>query len=74
MNACESANDIEDAKRKLTITCHIFLFFFGLVLVDVNIDPGVLGYRGFGILISHDVILRCGWLAFCLVYVDLFDL
>ena len=58
----------EVAKRKLTITFHIFLV---LILVDVNtdIDP-VLGYRGFGILISHDVScfdLRCGWLAFGLV-------
>lgn len=44
-------------KEKLTITFHIFLFFFGLVLVDVNIDDidPVLGYRGLGILIAHDV-------------------
>lgn len=44
-------------KEKRTITFHIFLFFFGLVLVDVNIDDidPVLGYRGLGILIAHDV-------------------
>lgn len=40
-------------KEKRTITFHIFLFFFGIVLVD-DIDP-VLGYCGLGILIAHDV-------------------